>query len=699
MLRRKREFVFFLCLLCFLAIWTASADEVLVKVSLDDIKDPLKVENYNVRFQGRSFLLVQGDEDGLAETFPSCAVLDSINPDTLYYLVRVGLTSDYNILELEGLGDVIFRFGDSALLRIDPSAEPLLIALGLPLAPLPESIRLYPQQVYWTAPELKSKTEAAADVEIIAEVVNSVSADELRETISELQENRDLDPPYITYRSRFCLRVKNTDDPSDDACDNAAEYIYNKFKSYGLDVEYDPFPHEVLTQGHYEMRSVVATLPGKGIDSRRTYIISSHYDSIASKSTNWLIDWKTLPAPGADDNASGTAAVLEAARVLSQYDFEHTIKFITFSGEELGLHGSKHYTELAAENGEDIAGVLNFDMIAYDPDQPDIDVITNAASEWIADCMLSVQRGYNIGPLTLKKIINPDMVYSDHAPFWHNGWNAILGIDNSDFNSPEFYPFMHTSEDTIDKLDFDMASRMVRIAAGTLASLADPMGGIPHPDLAVTEDDIFLSPAKPGRDQPVQVTACIRNLGKADAVQACAQVWLVEGVSNTPRLITEEVFDVQAGASVQVSASLSFSEWGDYEVLIKANPDYEIFETNGQNNVAGKAISIGSDSLAMGKLMLYPNPMRSEKIRMSYTLSKDASSRMEIYDSLGNLVYKKSFFSGETGGKFGANNDLEWDGTNLMGERVSAGIYFCYVIATDENGVTKNVSRKFLVIK
>jgi hypothetical protein len=698
MLRRKCEFIFSLCLLCFLTIWTASADEVLVKVSLDDIKEPLEVESYNVRFQGKSFLLMQGYEEHLAGILLSYVVLDRISPDALYYLVRVGRTSDY-ILQLDGLGDVILRFGDSVLLRIHPPAEPLLIALGLPLAPLPESIKLYPQRGFWMAPELKSKAEAAADAEIIAEVVNSVSTDELREIIYELQENRDLDPPYITYRSRFCLRVKNTDDPSDDACDNAAEYIYDKFRSYGLDVEYDPFPHEVITQGNYEMRSVVATLPGKGIDTRRTYVICSHYDSIASKSTNWLVDWKTLPAPGADDNASGTAAVLEAARILSQYDFEHTIKFITFSGEELGLHGSKHYTNLAAENGEDIAGVLNFDMIAYDPNQPDIDVISNAASEWIADHMLSIQRKYNIGPLTLNKIINPEMVYSDHAPFWQNGWNAILGIDNSDFDSPEFYPFMHTTEDTVDKLDFGMSSRMVQVAVGTLASLADPVGGMPHPDLAVAEDDIFLSPAKPGRGQPVQVIAHIHNLGKADAVQARAQVWVVERVSSTPRLVAEETFDVQAGASAQISASLNFSEWGDYEVLIKANPDYEIFETNGQNNVAGKAISIGSDSLAMGKLMLYPNPMRSDKIKISYTLSKDASSRMEIYDSLGILVYKKSFFSGETGGKFGANNSLEWDGTDLSGERVSAGIYFCYVIATDESGVAKNVSRKFLVIK
>jgi hypothetical protein len=563
------------------------------------------------------------------------------------------------------------------------------------------------------APRSKSRAEAAADAAVIGDIVSAVSADELRETIYELQENRDLDPPHTAYRSRYSLRVRETDDPSDDACDNAAEYIFNRFESYGLDVEYDPFPHEVLTQGHYQMRNVVASLPGKGINSRQVFVICSHYDSIASNSTNWLLDWKTMSAPGADDNASGTAAVLEAARILSEYDFDSTIRFITFSGEELGLHGSKHYTNLVAENGEDIAGVLNFDMIAYDPDVLDIDIITNAGSEWIAEAMLSVQRAYNIGPLILNKIVDPEMVYSDHAPFWNKGYNAILGIDNSDFDSPEFYPFMHTTEDTVDKLNFEMASRMVQIAVGTLASLANPSGGVPHPDLAVADEDIYLSPgiAVPGLELPVkvQVTAHIRNVGKVGAEDAHVQVWLVEPAASgselpvvAPRLVAEEAVDVPAGASVEVSASLELTQWGDYEVLVKANPDYQIFETNGGNNIAGKPVHIGSTSLALGKLMLYPNPMRSaagDKVNIAYRLSKDASTRLEIYGASGNLVHQRYFTSGEPGGKFGPNNNTEWDGTNLSGEKVSGGIYFCYVIATDERGVTKTLSEKVLVIR
>ena len=690
--------------LCLLIVWSVSADEILTKVQLDDAGNlPGSVmRNFTIRLRGESFLLMQGDEERFAETPLSYIVLDRIEADAVYYLVRVGQMGDH-LSQLEELGDILLRFGDSVLLGIEPSDEPQLISLGLPLAPLPESITVYPQKNACLTPSsLKSEAEAAADAEVIGNIVSAVSADELRETIYELQENKDLDPPHIAYRSRYCLRVEETDDPSDDACDNAAEYIFNRFMEYGLDVEYDPFPHEVLTQGHYQMRNVVATLPGKGIDTERIFAICAHYDSVASNSTNWLLDWKTMPAPGADDNASGTAAVLEAARILSEYDFSSTIKFITFSGEELGLHGSKHYTKLAFESGENIAGVLNLDMIAYDPDILDIDIITDADSEWIADAMLSIQRTYNIGPLLLNKIVNPEMVYSDHAPFWNNGYNAILGIDNSDFDSPEFYPVMHTTEDTIDKLDFEMFARMVQIAAGTLASLADPLGGTPHPDLAVVDQGIYLSPENPGRGQSVQVTAYISNVGEADAEDAHVQVWLVEPSAGGPRLISEEVVNVKADGFVQVSASLELAEWGDYNVLVKANPDYQIFETDGGNNCACKSIRIGSASLALGKLMLYPNPLRSStggKVNIEYSLSKDASTRLEIYSASGNLVYQRYFMSGEPGGKFGPNNDVEWDGTNLSGEKASSGIYFCYVIVTDESGNTESTSKKLLMIR
>jgi len=702
MLRRDYKTIAGVLLSCLLIAVTASATEVLVKIDLDDGDrlSELITGNFTARFRGKSFLLAQGDEEHFAHVSLPYAVLDRIKPDTLYYLADDGQRMKDHLSQLEELGSILFRSGDSLLLRIHRQDELRLMDLGVPLVILPERIELYPRKYGLMAPGVKSQAEMALDAEVIGKVIDAVSADVLENSIFELQENRDLDPPHTPFRSRYSLRVRETDDSSDDACDNAADYIHEKFRSHGLQVEYDPFPHEVLTQGHYEMRNVVATLPGKGVNSDRVFIICGHYDSIALNSTNWLLKWKTMEAPGANDNASGVAGVLEAARILSEYDFDCTIKFIAFSGEELRLHGSLHYAKLAAEREENIAGVLNLDMIAYDPDMLDIDVIADEASEWLVDAMLSIQREYRIGPLLVNKIVNPEMVYSDHSPFWNQGWNAILAIDNSDFDSPEFYPFMHTTEDTISKLDFDIVSRTVRIAVGTLASLADPVGGAPHPDLAVNQEDISLSPEKPDRGQPVQVTANIRNMGEADAKNVRVQIWLTEPFAKSSSLLAEELVDVQTGGSAQISAFLDLAEWGNYRILIKANPDYQIFETNGSNNIVSRDIRIGSTSLALGNLMLYPNPIQfgaADRINIAYSFSKDASIRLDIYSILGQLVYRTDFPGGSPGGVFGPNI-VEWDGANLSGEKAASGIYFCYIVAADEYD-TVSASGKFAIIR
>jgi hypothetical protein len=674
----------------------AFADDLLVKISPDDlskVSDTI-LDRCVFRFQGKSFIIIQGDDSLLKGNL--FTVLDRVHPDSLYYMIG----GKRSRIQLEQLGEIILESESSLLLRINPYNQPRLISLGLPLYPLPESIKLDSGIQTWMSPAFEQNYEPDLDSTVIAEVARVVNPDGLKQTVSELQENKDLNFNNA-YKSRYCLRVKETDDPSDEACDNAAEYIYNKFKSYGLEVEYDSFPHEVLTQGKYQMRNVVATLPGKGEDSQKVFIISSHYDSKASTSTNWELSWKTMQAPGADDNASGTAAVLEAARILSKYEFNSTIKFVTFTGEELGLHGSTHYANMVAKNNETIAGVLNLDMIAYDPDTPDIDVITNLGSEWLAEAMLSVQKKYNLGPLLLKKIVNPDMVFSDHASFWNNGFSAILGIDNSNFDSPEFNPYIHSEKDTIDKLNFDMMGKMCQIAIATLASLADPFDEVPHPDLAIFENDVYLSTESPGINQPVELKAYIQNIGDADANDVNVQVWIEEPLDRIPYLINEQKISVMAQKQVKIIVNFKLNEWGESKVIIKVNPDYRVFETDGRNNLATRTIKVGSNLLAMGKLFVYPNPAKldnDKQVNIEYTLSKDSSVTLEIYNILGELVYHKEFNKSVNGGKFGINNGIKWDGKTISGEKVAPGLYICNLIASDA-GTTETISEKLFVLR
>ncbi len=129
----------------------------------------------------------------------------------------------------------------------------------------------------------------------------------------------------------------------------------------------------------YPADNIVGVLPGTG-RVPGYYIISAHYDATALHSfpdpatePPWFW-WCENPAPGGDDNATGVAIVLEAARALSDLSFPFDIRFVLFSGEELGLHGSEAYADSAAgyRAGEGafvappdtIFGVLNIDMVA-----------------------------------------------------------------------------------------------------------------------------------------------------------------------------------------------------------------------------------------------------------------------------------------------------------------------------------------------
>jgi len=121
-------------------------------------------------------------------------------------------------------------------------------------------------------------------------------------------------------------------------CDKAEQYVFERFQAMGYaNVAYDPY-----TFSSTSARNVIATKTGAEFPNR-IVILGGHLDSTSpSASTN---------APGANDNASGTAGVLATADILKNYSFKNTIKFIAFTGEEQGLFGSEHYANAAAAAG------------------------------------------------------------------------------------------------------------------------------------------------------------------------------------------------------------------------------------------------------------------------------------------------------------------------------------------------------------
>lgn len=312
----------------------------------------------------------------------------------------------------------------------------------------------------------------SAEIRKIQKLIDAVDLERVRKNIL------DLYPPHKPFHSRIFWRVSNSLDSSRDATDNAAEYIYRKFKSFGLQVEYDRFSVNyvypmVMEPVVHQERNVVATLPGKGPQKEKVYILCAHYDSANDSRVEvekWRPSqehdvWKNVPAPGANDNATGTAAIIEAARVLSCVSWNYTLKFIALACEELWLNGSGHYARMARERGEQIVGVINLDMIGYqpNPDKLEIRVIGPKECVPLLDAVILRRKTFNI-PLKITKEIREEP--GDDMSFREEGYPAIR------IKEMPGYPYYHTKDDTIDKLSMQLVTQTTRLMVATLAELA-----------------------------------------------------------------------------------------------------------------------------------------------------------------------------------------------------------------------------------
>jgi len=278
--------------------------------------------------------------------------------------------------------------------------------------------------------------------------------DPLVETIVSLVSSANLAAEVQTLQD-FQTRYASTTN-----CESAGESLFSSFTALGLDdVHFDAFSFSTS----YNSRNVVAEKTGATYPND-IYIICSHYDSTSPSGSR-----QTL-APGADDNASGTAAVLEAARVLAPYALDFTVRFIAFSAEEWGLWGSRAYATAARAAGERILGVINLDMIAYADALPeDLQIIVNESSGWMADLYLAAAANYGI--LGGTKTVDASFVYSDHGPFWDSGYPALLAIEDE----PLTNPYYHQTTDTLDKLNLGFFTSATRASVGLLSELAQPI--------------------------------------------------------------------------------------------------------------------------------------------------------------------------------------------------------------------------------
>lgn len=334
----------------------------------------------------------------------------------------------------------------------------------------------------------------------IAEMVKEIDARNIERTIRKL----------VSFGTRNTLSAQ--DNPTR-GIGAARDYLYEEFRKLEpqaggrLKVEKQSYTQEAMPppRGRVPqpivLTNIVATLRGVQPESaNRVYVVSGHYDSMCTSPIDAQCD-----APGANDDASGTAAVLEMARVMSKHEFDATIVFMAVAGEEQGLLGSTHFAEVAKQEKMNIAGMFDNDIVgnshggngAHEPfalrvfaegvpssETPQEAAVrrsvggeNDSASRQLARYIVETSKTYT-PKMDVRMIYRRDRYLrgGDHIPFLERGYPAVR------FTEPnENYNHQHQNVrtengtfygDTPEHVDFDYIARVTQVNAASLASLA-----------------------------------------------------------------------------------------------------------------------------------------------------------------------------------------------------------------------------------
>ena len=235
----------------------------------------------------------------------------------------------------------------------------------------------------------------------------------------------------------------------------AARMVTDRFAALGYATR-----KETVAFGGRETRNIIADKPGTAPeDERRLVYVVAHLDSINEAGGI------NAPAPGADDNASGAAGVLEIARVLATTTIRHDLRLVMFGGEEQGLHGSRiHVANLTDADRSRIIMVVNMDMIGrLNTTAPSVLLEGAPVSQHVIDAL--AQAAHDISDLQVFVSLEP--FASDHVSFIDAGLPAVLTIEGEDqLNIDE-----HTPRDTLAGLDISVAISILRMNTAAVAAM------------------------------------------------------------------------------------------------------------------------------------------------------------------------------------------------------------------------------------
>ena len=420
-----------------------------VMINTDNMEQTEKLfnnDNLTIHYYNDNFVLATAKvvENGMK-------VLDNkaFNNTDAYYIVYCGKADqDYYLSDKT---DVNILFKNDNILIVDNAVMPFkndgMIAVFNKEAKLPVAHRDFPVI-----------TEENAT---IREMMNQVSMDSLEATVQHLQD----------YNNRFWK--------SENAF-AASDWIAGRMEALGLEVEQQAFSANTWLGSGQAAPNVIGIQRGRLYPD--TYVVcGSHFDSFSWEGYSGGL------CPGADDNATGVASVLESARIMTQYEFEYSIIYCAYGCEEMGLYGSEAYASRCQQQGMDILGYFNNDMNGYlYGDQIHIDCIYPNSVAPIGTYYMNVGSVYF--PELPIRHVNFNEGDSDHTSFNEHGYMGIYPFEDYQHYSPN----IHTTNDLIGPSvnSFEMSQQYCRMNIGCLAELATVFDNADVPEIDDMDDEV-----------------------------------------------------------------------------------------------------------------------------------------------------------------------------------------------------------------
>ena len=296
-----------------------------------------------------------------------------------------------------------------------------------------------------TLPEVRARVAASLAAEEALRAKGARLFAPIADAVRALVADASVERIYGYEKALFDFDSKHISRPGNKL---AATYLFDTYKSFGYSPEFQWFERANALGG--KTANVVATLKGT-VNPELVYVVSSHYDSVAI-------------GPGADDDSSGTAALLETARIMAQRPQPATIVFASFTGEEAGLLGSREFVRRAVADKLAVVGALNNDMVGWANDQR-LDSTIRYSNPGIRDIQ-------HAAAIQFTDLITYDALYyksTDAAAYYEAFGDIVGGIGSYPVLSSPHY---HQSHDVLENINHRLVTEVAKTTAATLALLA-----------------------------------------------------------------------------------------------------------------------------------------------------------------------------------------------------------------------------------